>query len=73
MKIDNNKIERTIELQLKFNREIDVYGKASDSTFNELIDLADELNEAEQEEFENKYVDVLYNQRIAQSIYKITR
>ena len=55
MKIDNNKIEKVIELQLKFNREIEVYGKASESTFNELMDLADSLNEAEQEEFEKEY------------------
>ena len=68
MKIDNNKIERTIELQLKFNREIEVYGKASESTFNGLMDVADGLNEAEQEEFENKYVEILYTQRITQLV-----
>ena len=43
-----------------------MYGKASESTFNELMDVADELNEAEQEEFENKYVEILYTQRITQ-------
>jgi hypothetical protein len=66
MKIDNNKIERLIELQLKFNREMEMYGRASDSIFSELMDVDNELNEAEQEEFENKYVEILYNQRIAQ-------
>jgi len=51
MIIDNNKIDRLVELQLKANREIDVYGQTSYETFNEMMDLADSLNAAEQDEF----------------------
>jgi len=51
MIIDNNKIDKLVELQLKANREIDVYGQTSYETFNEMMDLADSLNAAEQDEF----------------------
>ena len=51
MIIDNNKIDKLVELQLRANREIDVYGQTSYETFNEMMDLADSLNAAEQDEF----------------------
>jgi dsDNA-specific endonuclease/ATPase MutS2 len=51
MIIDNNKINKLVELQQRINREIDVYGKADESTVNEMMEIANNLNEAEQDEF----------------------
>jgi len=51
MIIDNNKINKLVELQQRINREIDVYGKADESIVNEMMEIANNLNEAEQDEF----------------------
>lgn len=49
------KVERAIELQNRANNEIDLYGEASESTVNELMDIIDSLNEEEGNEFARNY------------------
>jgi hypothetical protein len=43
------KVERFIELQERINREIDLYGQASISTCNMLMEIGDSLSSEEVE------------------------
>jgi hypothetical protein len=49
--VNKEKVHRLLELQLRANREIDIYGQMGRSTWIDLEELADSLNEAEQDEF----------------------
>jgi hypothetical protein len=49
--INRDKVQRLLELQLRANREIDVYGMMGPSTWADRMELADSLNEAEQDEY----------------------
>jgi maltose-binding protein MalE len=49
--INRDKVQRLLELQLRANREIDVYGMMGPSTWADMMELADSLNEAEQDEY----------------------
>jgi hypothetical protein len=59
MKIDNNKVAKLVELQMRANREIDVYGQTDEGTFNDMMEIADSLNAAEQDEFLRLYLEEL--------------
>ena len=50
-KVNKEKIHRLLELQLRANREIDIFGQMGSSTWTDLMELADSLNEAEQDEY----------------------
>ena len=49
--INKEKVHRLLNLQLRANREIDVYGAMGPSTWVDMMELADSLNEAEQDEY----------------------
>jgi hypothetical protein len=49
--MNQEKISRAVELQKRANNEIDTYGQTTDSTINELMDIADSLTPEEQDEF----------------------
>jgi hypothetical protein len=49
--INRDKVQRLLELQLRANREIDVYGMMGSSTWADMMKIADSLNEAEQDEY----------------------
>ena len=46
--MNNTKVERAIYLQKKANDQIDTYGEASHDVVDELMEIVDSLNEAEQ-------------------------
>ena len=45
--MNNSKVKKAIELQEKANQEIDMYGQASDNTFNKMMKVFDSLTLAE--------------------------
>jgi hypothetical protein len=49
--INREKVHRLLNLQLRANREIDVYGMMGPSTWADMMEIADSLNEAEQDEY----------------------
>ena len=49
--MNQEKISRAVELQDRANKEIDAYGQTTDSTINELMEIADSLTPEEQDEF----------------------
>ena len=49
--MNQEKIARAVELQKRANLEIDSYGKASESTVNELMEIVDTLTYEEGNEF----------------------
>jgi hypothetical protein len=49
--INREKVHRLLNLQLRANREIDVYGMMGPITWADMMEIADSLNEAEQDEY----------------------
>ena len=49
--INREKVHRLLNLQLRANREIDVYGMMGIGTMADMMEIADSLNEAEQDEY----------------------
>ena len=59
--MNQEKINRTIELQNRANDEIETYGEASDSTVNELMDIVDNMTPEEGNEFVAQYMVVQWS------------
>jgi hypothetical protein len=49
--MNQEKINRAVELQKRANDEIDTYGQASDETIMDLMDTVDNMTPEEQDEF----------------------
>ncbi len=45
--MNQEKVQRAIELQRRANSEIEVYGEVSEQTFCEMMDIFDSLNSSE--------------------------
>ena len=54
--MNQEKINRAIELQNRANDEIETYDEASDSTINELMDIVDNMTPEEENEFVAQYM-----------------
>ena len=54
--MNQEKINRTIELQNRANDEIETYGEALDSTVNELMNIIDNMTPEEENEFVAQYM-----------------
>ena len=54
--MNQEKINRAIELQNRANDEIEMYGEALDSTINELMDIVDNMTPEEENEFVAQYM-----------------
>ena len=54
--MNQEKINRTIELQNRANDEIETYGEALDSTINELMDIVNNMTPEEGNEFVAQYM-----------------
>ena len=59
--MNQEKINRTIELQNRANDEIETYGEASDSTVNEMMDIVDNMTPEEGNEFVAQYMVVQWS------------
>ena len=59
--MNQEKINRTIELQNRANDEIETYGEALDSTINELMDIVDNMTPEEGNEFVAQYMVVQWS------------
>ncbi len=53
--INQDKVNRAIELQKRANNEIDTYGRTSDSTFEEMMEAFDSLTPDEENEVIERY------------------
>ena len=45
--MNQEKVQRAIELQRRANSEIEIYGEVSEQTFREMMDIFDSLNSSE--------------------------